>query len=102
MREARGILRLALAFAALLGSLALVIWRQSQALEVLRVFDAARRERAVVEARRVDLARRIGRLESRGRVVADAREKLGMHVPVGSEIVILPVGAPVTAAEEDW
>lgn len=91
---------MALAFAALLGALGLVIWRQSQAMDVLRVLDGVRRERAVVEARWAELVHRVEYLESRDRVVAEARDELGMHVPSGSEIVILSVGAPLPLGEE--
>lgn len=91
MRGQRGVIRTALAFAVLLGSLSLVIWRQGRALEALRALDEVRQERAVLEAERASLAQRIQRLESRGRVVADAAERLEMHVPTGAEIVILPM-----------
>ena len=102
MRSHSGTIRLALAFAALLASLTLVIWRQSRALEVLRSVDQMRSERVIAEAERSELTRRIQRLESRARVVADARDRLGMHVPSANEIVILPLHAappkPVPAA----
>jgi len=91
MRGPSGILTAALAFAALLASLSLVVWRQSRALEALRALEAVRSERAVVEAERVDLGRRMQKLESRSRVVRAAGERLGMRVPGGAEIVILPL-----------
>jgi len=94
MRGQPGVIRVALGFAALLASLSLVIWRQSRALEVLRALDSVRRERAVLEAERAAAMQRIRHLESRSRVVAEAGAKLGMHVPSGAEIVILPMGAP--------
>jgi cell division protein FtsL len=80
----------ALAFAALLASLSLVTWRQSRALEALADLDRARRERSLAESDRVELDRRIQYLESRGRVVPEARRRLGMHTPDGSEMVLLP------------
>jgi len=89
MRGPSGILTAALAFAALLASLSLVVWRQSRALQVLRALEAVRSERAVLEAERVDLVRRKQMLESRSRVVRVAGERLGMRVPHGTEIVIL-------------
>jgi len=91
MRGRSGILTAALAFAALLASLSLVVWRQSRALEALRALEAVRSERAVMEAERVDLGRRKQMLESRSRVVRAAGERLGMRVPHGAEIVILPL-----------
>jgi cell division protein FtsB len=90
MRAQPGLLRLALAFAGLLASLSLVVWRQSRALESLRGLDQVRQERAVLETERSMLVARIQRLESRGQVVAAAGARLGLRVPVGGEIVVLP------------
>ena len=92
MRSHAGTIRLTLAFAALLGSLTMVIWRQSRALDTLRSIDKMRSARVIAEAERSELTRDIQRLESRGRVVVDARDLLGMHVPSATEIVILPLG----------
>lgn len=97
MRSHSGTIRLALSFAALLGSLTLVIWRQSRALEMLRGIDDMRSSRVIVEAERAELTRRIQTLESRGRVVADAHDRLAMHVPSANEIVILPLHAAPSA-----
>ena len=90
-RKGPPVIRAALLLAALLGSLTLVVWRQSQALEMLRELDAVRQERVVEEARRASLARRVEQLESRARVASAARDRLGMRVPTGSELVILPL-----------
>lgn len=86
-----GVLKAAIAGAALLGALSLVVWRQSRALETLRALDTMRAERTLAEAELAELSRRIQRLESRAHVVQAARTRLGMHVPVGAEIVILPL-----------
>ena len=91
MRSHTGTIRLALCFAALLGALTLVIWRQSIALETLRALDKLRDDRALSEAERSDLLRKIEQLESRNYVVTAARARLGMHVPLADEIVILPL-----------
>ena len=96
MRTHAGTIRLALAFAALFGSLTMVIWRQSRALDVLRSIDQLRGARVIAEAERSELVRDIQTLESRARVVVDARERLAMHVPSAEEIVILPLAAPAT------
>ncbi len=93
MRGQPGVLRLALAFAGLLASLSLVIWRQSRALESLRALDQVRQERTVLETERSLLLGRIQRLESRSQVVAAAGARLGLRIPVGGEIVVLPFGA---------
>ncbi|MGQ0562758.1 MAG: hypothetical protein ACT443_12900 [Gemmatimonadota bacterium] len=91
MMQHTGTIRLALAFAALLGGLTTVIYRQSRALEVLRATEELRGARVIAEAERGELVRRIQTLESRAHVVAVARERLGMHVPSAEEIVILPL-----------
>lgn len=80
----------ALAVALLLAALSLVTWRQARALEALAELDAAQREISLVEADRAELQRRIQVLESRSRVVRDARERLGMRTPHAEEIVLLP------------
>lgn len=98
MRKGPPVIRLALLFALLLGSLTLVVWRQSQALTVLRELDAVRGERVVEEARRAALVRRVEQLESRARVSEAARSRLGMRLPNGEEIVILPLSEPAPAA----
>lgn len=92
MRSHSGVIRLAIAFALLLGSLSLVVWRQSRALELLRDLDQTRTARAIAEADRSELTRRIEYLESRARVVGAAALQLGMRVPSADEIVILPLG----------
>src|SRR5688572_372318 len=98
MRSHSGTIRLALAFAALLGALTMVIYRQSRALEVLRAADEMRSARVIAEAERSELARTVQTLQSRARVVTDARTRLGMHVPSAEEIVILPLNGMVTPA----
>lgn len=93
-RKGPPVIRASLLLAALLGSLTLVVWRQSEALSMLRELEAVQQERVVEEARRSSLARRVEELESRARVSTVARERLGMRVPTGSELVILPLIAP--------
>lgn len=84
-----GVLRLALACALVLAGLALVVRRQSRALELVRAVERARAERTVAEAQRAELLQRIDWLQSRGRVMAVVARS-GMRPPTGSEIVILP------------
>lgn len=96
---ARGTIRMAVAFAALLAALTSVVWRQSRALEVLRELDRARQERALAEAERAELTHEAQRLESRRRIADVAARRLGMRVPAADEIVILSTGArPVASA----
>jgi hypothetical protein len=81
--------RAAATFAVLLGALGLVTWRQSRALESLSELEALRREVSVAQAERVELERDIQFLVSRGRVVPEARDELGMYPPATSELVLL-------------
>lgn len=94
MRGSARPLLVALAVAVLLASLSFVAWRQGRARRTLAEFDRIRRDAAVAEAERDELQRRIQHLESRGRVVPEARERLGMHTPGSDEIVILPAESP--------
>lgn len=87
----RGAIRLALAFATLLASLTLVVWRQSRALKELQSLDRIRSERALLESERADLTRKIETLESRAHIVAVAGERFGLRVPKAAEIVLLPI-----------
>jgi len=90
MSELATVVRAGLAVAVLLLSLGMVTWRQSRAFETLGRLDEARRQASVAAAERVELERRIQVLESRGRVVPAARDRLGMHTPDARELVILP------------
>lgn len=89
-------IRAGLLFLVLLSSLTLVVWRQSQALEMQRALEAVRRDRVVEESRRTALLRRVEQLESRGWVSEAAGSRFGMRLPSGDEIVILPLGDPST------
>jgi cell division protein FtsL len=91
MKKGPPLIRAALLFTLLLGSLTLVVWRQSRALEMQRVLEAVRQERAVEESRRTALMRRVEQLESRTRVSEAAAVRLGMRLPSGEELVILPM-----------
>jgi len=89
--------RAAVTFAVLLGSLGLVTWRQSRALETLAELDAVRGQASVARAQVVELDRDIQVLTSRARVVPEARRRLGMHTPDASELEIIELG-PVESA----
>jgi cell division protein FtsL len=89
MTRLAGTSLVALAVAVLLASLSLVAWRQARAIQTLEAVDSLRREVTLGEAELTDLERRIHLLESRGRVIPEARERLGMHVPSASEVVWL-------------
>jgi hypothetical protein len=81
--------RATVTLAVLLASLGLVTWRQSRALETLAQWDELRRSTSVARAQVVELERDIEVLTSRARVVPEARARLAMHTPDGSELVIL-------------
>jgi hypothetical protein len=90
MMELGAVVRTGVAIVVFLVSLGLVTWRQSRAFEALEQLDDSRRQASVAAAERVELERRIQVLESRGRVVPEARDRLGMHTPDATELVILP------------
>jgi hypothetical protein len=95
--RSRGTLRFGIAVALLFAALSLVVWRQSRALEVLREFDSARAERAILESERAQLQRELQQLESRPRVVAVGAAWLGLRPPSASELVILQLPAEPVA-----
>jgi len=92
--RAPGVLRVSVAVVTLLGSLSLVTWRQSRALETLAGLDELRRQTSLAEAARVELDRAIQALGSRVRVVPAARDRLGMHLAATEEMVFLPEVKP--------
>jgi len=92
MRRLSGTSAVALATAAFLASLSLVAWRQGRALELLEDQDRTRREWDLGVAERDELQRRVRSFESRGYVVPEAERRLGMRMPVASEIMILTGG----------
>ena len=89
--------RTAVTLAVFLGSLGLVTWRQSRALETLAELDDVRQRASVAGAQVVELDREIQVLTSRARVVPEARRRLGMHMPDASELEILELNSLGTA-----
>lgn len=98
MKKRQPLIRVGLVFMLLLGSLTMVVWRQSVALDMQRALEAVRAERVLEESRRSSLSRRVEQLESRSRVSEAAGKRLGMRLPTGDEIVILPLGDPAPPA----
>jgi cell division protein FtsL len=90
MKSLAGTSMVALAVAAFLASLSLVSWRQGQALDILAGLEVLRQECALEVANLDELGSRIRHLESRGRVVSEAEERLGMREAASSDIVHLP------------
>jgi cell division protein FtsL len=99
MKRGNGAIRMSLAITLLYASLATVVWRQSRALEELRGLEAARSERAILQAERSDLLREIQHLESRPRILAAAGGRLQLKTPGSDEIVFLQVPVLADAAE---
>lgn len=88
MKRLPGYSVVVLAVAALLVALSLVTWRQARALETMAEADSVRREQALARAEGEELARRIQVLESRGRVVPAARERLGMEIAPSTVLLV--------------
>lgn len=76
--------------ALVLSSLFIVTWRQTRGLELEAAVRELETGLELAEAERVEHLRNIQRLRSRARVVRVARERLGMRLAVGEEIVFLP------------
>ena len=89
--------RTVVTIAVFLGSLGLVTWRQSRALETLAELDAVRQGASVASAQVVELDRDIQFLTSRAHVVPEARARLHMHTPDASELEILDLGPTESA-----
>jgi len=97
-RRGGGILRVAALLVVLLGALAVVVGRQTTGVALQREIRELEGERAVAEAARLELQTRIQSLQSRARVVRVARERLGMHLPADSEVVLVPLPREEAAA----
>ncbi len=97
-RRGGGILRVAALLVVLLGGLAVVVGRQTTGVALQREIRELEGERAVSEAARLELETRIQSLQSRARVVRVARERLGMHLPADSEVVLVPLPREEAAA----
>ena len=90
-RRGGGILRVAALLVVILGALAVVVGRQTKGVALQREIREIEGERAVAEAARLELETRIQSLQSRARVVRVARERLRMHLPADSEVVLVPL-----------
>jgi cell division protein FtsL len=78
-----------LGFTGFLSALSLVTWRQSRAFEALAEVDRLEISLSLAESERTDLLRRIQGLANRPRISSVAQERLGMHHPDDSEMVLL-------------
>jgi len=91
MTRLSGALTLALAVAAFLAALSLVAWRQGRARDVMVERERVREAIALETEVRAELLDKIRHLESRRRVVREAGERLGLHVPDAGDLVLLQV-----------
>jgi cell division protein FtsL len=99
-RKLRGLLQLLGWLMLLLGSLAVVAWRQTEGIAREQALREAQTERAIAEAERVELERRVRELTSRSRIVRVAGDRLGMRLPTDAEIVLLRNPAEAGAVGE--
>ncbi len=84
---------LALGFSTLLSALSFVTWRQARAFGAMAELDGVERSLSLAVSEQAELRRRIQSLDSRARISSIAQERLGMHRPDDSEMVLLPGGA---------
>lgn len=94
----KGVGQVAAWLAIFLVAFSLVTWRQTRGVAMEREMRSLEGERALAEAERITLARRIEELGSRARIVQVARDRLGMHLPEDDEIVFLPAAGAVPPA----
>lgn len=88
-RAALGRLLLVLAVA---GSLASVVWRQTEGVARQRELSRVQNETSIAEAERVEWANRIQALQTRARITG-AASRMGLHVARDEEVILLPVAA---------
>jgi cell division protein FtsL len=67
-----------------------VIWRRSYGIARSRELTALDRRRVQLEARRAQLESEIRDLSSRARLAPIVEQRLQMHVPADSQVIILP------------
>lgn len=85
--------------AIVLAAFAAVVWRQTAAVERARELRALESELTLARSEAADLAARVDALESRGRIAALARARLGLRVPADSEVVLLEMPPTARGAE---
>lgn len=89
-RSAGPAVQVALCVATMLAALSGVAWRQGQALEAFAQLDQVSRAASLASTEIGELEWSIQYLGSRRRIIAEAREHLGMHVPATDEMIFLP------------
>ena len=72
-----------------------VIWRRGYGVARAEEMGVLMRQRDQLRAERTSLERRIGQLTGRAELGSVAEQRLEMHVPADSQVVVLPApGAP--------
>ena len=71
-----------------------VIWRRSYGIARSRDLNELEKRRVQLEARRAQLQSEIRELSSRARLAPIVEQRLQMHVPTDSQVVILPRPTP--------
>jgi hypothetical protein len=89
----RAFLKQAAFVLAVAGSLASVVWRQTEGVTRQRELTRIQNETSIAEAERVEWANRIQALQTRARITRVAQQKLGLHVARDDEVVLLPIAA---------
>ncbi|MDB4949232.1 MAG: Cell division protein FtsL [Gemmatimonadetes bacterium] len=95
----RALLKVMVFAAVVLSAFSAVVWRQTRAAERQRELKKLEADVAVAEGEKAELLNRIQALQSRARITRVARERLGLHLPSDSEIVLLPL--PAGADDDD-
>ena len=68
-----------------------VIWRRSYGIQQRRALQELEAHRSQLAAQRAKLEAEIRELSSRARLAPVAEQRLNMHVPTDSQVVILPM-----------
>jgi cell division protein FtsL len=71
-----------------------VVWRRSVGISESRVIQQLDRKKSDLEGERARLESELRDLTSRQRLGPLVEQRLGMHVPAGRQVVILPRRAP--------
>jgi hypothetical protein len=71
-----------------------VIWRRGYGVARAEEMRAMMRQRDQLKAERTSLERRIGQLTGRAELGGVAEQRLEMHVPADSQVVVLPGARP--------
>lgn len=100
-RKGRGRMLVALGLLVFLAVATAVVWRRSAGIAEARVLRDLDRRRAQLEAQRAQLERDVRAASSRAHLAPVAEQRLGMHVPSDTQVIILPRPARPAAGSAD-